>query len=180
MGKQHRIEYPKTGEKRAAYVIELIHSDVCEPMSINSFGNSRYLVTFIDVCSRYTHVYFIKRKSEVLEKFKECVNHVTNLTGKSIKILRTDNGGEYCSNEFKSYLREKGVSHQLATPYSPAQNGVSERMNRTLVETARSMMSHADMPREFSAEAISTAAYFPNKSPTTYLKGMTPCEALFH
>ena len=180
MGKQHKTEYPKDGGKHKSDLLELVHSDVCGPMPVNSFGHSRYFVTFIDDCSRYTNVYFIKRKSEVLEKLKEFVNCVTNLTGKSIKVLRTDNGGEYCSNEFKSYLKEKGISHQLTMPYSPVQNGVLERMNRTLVESARCMLSHANLPREFWAEAINTAAFLRNRSPTTSLKGITPYEALFN
>lgn len=180
MGKQHRTEYPKGGGKRATNLMELVHSDVCGPILVNSFGDSRYFVTFIDDFSRYTYVYFIKRKSEVLEKFQEFVNHVTNLTGKPIKVLRTDNGGEYCSKEFESYLKQKGISHQLTAPYSPAQNGVSERMNRTLVESATCMMHHASLPREFWAESVSTAAYLRNRSPNSSLKGITPYEVLFN
>ncbi|CAB4038208.1 Retrovirus-related Pol poly from transposon TNT 1-94 [Paramuricea clavata] len=118
-------------------------------------------------------------KDEVLAKFKEFVNLATNLTGKSVKTLRTDNGGEYCSKEFESFLKEKGIVHQLTVPYNPAQNGVSERMNRTLVESARSMMSHGKTPVEFWAEAINTAVYLRNRSPTTSLKEITPYECLF-
>jgi transposase InsO family protein len=133
MGKQHRTKYPSGVAKRATEPFELVHSDVCGPMSVNSIGGSRYFVTFIDDYTRYTYVYFIKHKDEELAKFKECVNLATNLTGKSVKTLRTDNGGEYCSKEFESFLKEKGIVHQLTVPYNPAQNGVSERMNRTLV-----------------------------------------------
>ena len=76
-----------------------------------------------------------------------------------MKTLCSDNGDEYGSKLFETYLTEKGIFHQTTVPYNPAQNGVSERMNRTLVETARSMMSHAKMPVEFWAEAVSTAVY---------------------
>jgi 5'-3' exoribonuclease 2 len=76
-------------------------------MSVSSFGGSRYYVTFIDDYTRYTCVYFLKSKDEVLEKFKEFHNFATNLTGKHIKVLRTDNGGEYCSKAFEAYLKEK-------------------------------------------------------------------------
>ena len=154
MGKQHRNEYPKGVAKRATEPFELVHSDVCGPMSVNSIGGSRFFVTFIDDYSRYTHVYFIKSKDQVLEKFKEFVTLTTNLTGKQVKTLRTDNGGEYCSKEFESYLKEKGIVHQTTVSYNPAQNGVPERMNRTLVESARLMMSHANMTIEFWAELL--------------------------
>ena len=180
MGKQHRTAYPKEVSIRATEAFELIHSDVCGPMSVNSVGGSRYFVTFIDDCSRYTHVYFIKHKDEVLEKFKEFVNLTANITGKQVKTLRSDNGGEYCSKSFDAYLKEKGIIHQTTVPYNPAQNGVAERMNRTIVEAARSMMSHSKMPMEFWAEAVNTAVYLRNRSPTTSLKDITPYESLFN
>ena len=146
MGKQHRTAYPKEIAYRAVEPFEIVHSDVCGPVHVNSFGNLRYYVTFIDDYSRYTHVYFIKRKSEVLDKFKEFVSYATNTTGKKVKVLRSDNGGEYCSMAFQEYMKQHGIVHQTTVPYSPEQNGVAERMNRTLVETARSMMSHSKVP----------------------------------
>jgi hypothetical protein len=113
MGKQHRTKYPKGV---ATEPFELVHSDVCGPMSVNSIGGSRYFVTFIDDYSRYTHVYFIQRKDQVLEKFKEFVTLARNLTGKQVKTLRTDNGGEYCSKEFNSYLKQKTLSIRQLFP----------------------------------------------------------------
>ena len=168
MGKQHHIPYLKGVSTRATEAFEAVHSDVCGPMLVSSFGGSQYFLTFIDDCTRYTHVYFIKHKHEVLDKLKEFVNFTTNFTGKQVrtlvienqvKTLRSDNGGEYGSKLFETYLKEKGIFHQTTVPHNLAQNGVSKRMNRTLVETARSMMSHAKMPVEFWAEAISTAVY---------------------
>lgn len=103
MGKQHRVPYPKGNSDNASEVLEIVHSDVCGPMNIPSLGQSVYFVTFIDDFSRFMHIYFIKQKSEVLEKFKEFFNMASNTTGKQVKILRTDNGGEYCSNMFSEY-----------------------------------------------------------------------------
>ena len=137
MGKQHRTAFPKASSTRAAEVLSTIHSDICGPINVESIGKSKYFVTFIDDASRSTHIYFLRHKSKVLEKFKEFVNLTTNETGNKVKILHTDNGGEYCSKEFKEYMREKGILHQTTTPMNPEQNGVSERMNRTIVETAR-------------------------------------------
>ena len=129
MGKQHRRPYPKGVPYRAKEPFELIHSDVCGPMSESSLGGSRYYAIFIDDFSRYTYVYFPKNKSEALEKFKDFHNYAVNVTGKIIKVIRTDNGGEYCSREFELFLKENGILHQLTVPYNPAQNGVAERMN---------------------------------------------------
>jgi hypothetical protein len=177
-GKQHRSPYPKKSSNKATELFETVHSDVCGPMGVKSFGKSQYFVTFIDEYSRYTEVYFLKSKDEVMEKFKQYVNQVEKL-GKRVKNLRSDNGGEYCSKAFDEYLKAKGITHQTTVPYCPEQNGIAERMNRTLVEAARSMMFHAGMPKEFWAEAIHTASYVHNRSPTSSLKEVTPYERMF-
>lgn len=96
-GKQHTLRYPAKSEDRPSEVVEIIHSDVCGPINVDSFGNSRYFVTFIDDYSRYTCAYFLSRKSDVLAKFKEFVNIMSNLTDKRVKVLRTDNGREFFS-----------------------------------------------------------------------------------
>ena len=77
-------------------------------------------------------------------QFKEFEAVTTNDARETIGTLRTDNGGEYLSTEFQNYLKEKGIRHELTVPHSPQQNGVAERMNRTLVESARPMIAHAD------------------------------------
>ena len=179
MEKQHRCPYPKGISYRATEPFELIHSDVCGPMPESSIGGSRYYVTFIDDFTRYTFVYFLKNKSQVLEKFKDFHNYAKNVSGKGIKVIRTDNGGEYCSKEFESFLKENGIVHQLTVPYNPAQNGVAERMNRTVMESARAMMSHSNLPNQFWAEAVSTSVYIHNRCPTSALDGVTPYECLF-
>ena len=159
MGKQHRCPYPRGHAERSTQPFEVVHSDVCGPMSVSLFGGSRYYVTFIDDYTRYNCVYFMKNKIEVLEKFKEFHNFAKNLAGERIKVLRSDNGGEYSSRHFDEYLKEKGITRQLTVPNNPAQNGLAERMNRTIVESARSMMFHSNLSVNFWAEAVNTAVY---------------------
>ena len=96
----------------------------------------------------------MKHKPEVLEKFKEFEVTTTNAAGRAIGTLRTDNGGEYLSSAFQNYLKEKGIRHELTVPHSPQQNGVSERMNRTLVESARSMRRRTES--SISGEMLSS------------------------
>ena len=122
----------------------------------------------------------MKQKFEVLNKFKEYVNLLSNTTGKRVKVLRSDNGGEYCSGAFTEYLKQQGIRHQTTVPYSPAQNGLAERINRTLVETARSMMHHASVPTQFWAEATNTALYLKDRSPCVALKDKTPYQCMFN
>ena len=86
-------------------------------------------------------MYLMRHKSQAFEKFKEYKNEVEKQTGKSIKALRSDRGGEYLSQEFTSYLKDNGIVSQWTPPYTPQHNGVSERRNRTLLDMVRSMMS---------------------------------------
>ena len=166
-GKMHRHPFKPVGEIRSSEKLQLVHSDVCGPMHTESFGGQKYFVTFIDDFSRCCAVYFMKKKSEVLEKFKEFEAITTNESGRRVIKLRTDNGGEYVSQEFETYLKSKGIQHELTVPHSPQQNGVAERMNRTLTESARAMIAHAKLPNDYWAEAIATAAYVKNRAPTT-------------
>ena len=111
------------------------------------------------------------------EKFKEFEAITTNTSGCRIKRLRTDNGGEYLSKEFMDYLKTRGIQHELTVPHSPEQNGIAERMNRTLMESARSMMAHAGVSNKYWAEAIATGAYLRNRVPSSVIKeGKTPYE----
>ena len=178
-GKMHRLPFPKKSVNKATTPLELIHSDLCGPMNVNSIGGSKYVLTFTDDYTRYVTVYFIKSKAEVLSKFEEYVNMVENATGLKVKILRTDNGGEYVSHDFAKYCKDKGIFQQFTNPYTPEQNGTSERLNRTLIESAKSMMIHAQMPLDIWAEAVNTAAYLHNRSPTKVLKDKTPYECWF-
>lgn len=145
-------------------------------MNVKSVGGSRYFITFIDDMSRQIFVYFIKEKGQVFETFKMFKAMVENQTNKKIKVLRSDNGGEYISKQFDDFLKENGIKRQLTVPHTPQQNGIAERANRTLVEMARSMIVHANLEEYFWAEAISTAAYIRNRSLTKIHPDMTPQE----
>jgi len=178
-GKNQRKQFPKDDEKKSRKPLELIHTDVCGKMNQKSLSDSEYFVTFIDDATRYIWVYFIKNKSEVFEKFILFKNQVEKQFDYKLKTLRSDNGGEYTSKEFQKFLEENGIVHQFTIPKTPEQNGVSERMNRTLVEGVRCMLNDSKLPKCFWAEALSTMAYLRNRSPATFLGKKTPFEALY-
>ena len=115
----------------------------------------------------------MRNKWEVFEKFKEFESCTTNECGLSIRTLRSDNGGEYLSKEFESYSKSRGIHHELLTPYSPAQNEVAERINQTLMESARAVMAQAGLPECYWAEVVATAAYLWNRTPTRSLREKT-------
>ena len=177
-GKQSREAFLKKSQNKATQLMELIHSDV-GVVNVDSVGGSWYYMTFIDDFSSYTFVYFLKSKSDVLAKFKEFVLLMENLTEKKVKTLRSDNGGEYTSIEFQQFYTEHGINRELTVPMTPEQNGKAERMNRTLIESTRAMLHRAKMSSKFWAEALNTAVYLRNRSPTTALEGITPYEC-FH
>ncbi|KAM1286047.1 hypothetical protein ACFX13_000129 [Malus domestica] len=135
-------------------------------MSTTSRGGFSYYITFTDDHSRFGYVYLMKYKSESFERFKEFKNEVEKQTGKQIKTLRSDRGGEYLSNEFLDYLKECGIISQWTPPGTSQLNGVSERRNRTLMNMVRSMMSSADLPVTFWGYALYTAAYLLNRVPS--------------
>ena len=166
-GKMQRKPFKTVTHQQSKRKLELIHSDVCGPLQVESIGGSRYFVTFIDDFSRCVSVFFIKHKTEVFEKFKLFETMVTKECGELIMKLRTDNGDEYMSKEFQSYLTSKGIERQLTVPHSPQQNGVAEWLNHTLMESARTMLSHSNLPNKFWAEAVATAAYLRNRSTTS-------------
>lgn len=173
-GKQCRLPFNHKGS-RATELLEVIHADLCGPMEVNSIGGSRYYLILEDDFSRMTFVYFLKHKNQAFGYFKEFKIMAENQTNIKIKAFRTDNGGEFCSSTFEKFLTENGIIHQKTNPYTPQQNGMSERMNRTLVEKARCLLFDAGLDKSFWAEAVSTAVYLRNRSFASGLK-KTPYE----
>ncbi|KAL4573166.1 hypothetical protein LXL04_019963 [Taraxacum kok-saghyz] len=169
MGKQKKVSFLKSGNPPTSGKLELIHSDVY-------VGGARYYVTFIDDCTRKVWVYFLKQKSEVFSEFKKWRATVENKTNLKIKCFRSDNGGEYSSNEFVDYCAENGIRMMKTVPENPQQNGVAERMNRTLCERAKSMRLNAGLPKMFWADAVNTAAYLINRGPSVPLGFKIPEE----
>jgi len=143
-------------------------------MPSTSLSGYVYYVSFIDDYSRKTWVYFLKSKDEVLGKFKEFKALVENLSERKIKTLRSDNGGEYTSNEFGIFFIDVEIKRELATPYNPQQNGVEERKNRTIMEAVNTMIHDRDLPMHLSIEAARTTVYVQNRLSNSALGFKTP------
>jgi transposase InsO family protein len=168
---------PKQANWRASVKLELVHSDICGPIKPESNAKNRYFITFTDDFTRRTWVYFLKEKSgafDVFKRFKALVERESNCL---IQCLRTDRGGEFTSTAFNDFCSEQGIKRQLTAAYTPQQNGVSERKNRTLLNMVRSMLSDMNVPKEFWPDAVKWATYVLNRSPTLAVKDMTPEEA---
>lgn len=177
IGKQPRNPIPKKSSWRAKEVLELIHSDICGPINPTSTSGIKYILCFIDDCSRKAWVYLLKEKSEAFNHFKIFKKKVETEAGKNIKCLRTDRGGEYTSTDFSDYCKENGIRRQLTTAYTPQQNGIAERKNRTVMNMVRSLLSTRKVPRIFWPEAVKWTFYVLNRCPTHAVKNITPQEA---
>ncbi|CAL8168827.1 unnamed protein product [Prunus armeniaca] len=177
LGKQCREAFPREATTRALTPLELIHSDICGPMQTVTKAGNRFFLTFIDDCTRMCWVYFLRHKSEALTVFKKFKATVELQSGYKLKKLRSDRGGEYTLVEFDSFCEDVGIERQLTTPYTPQQNGVAERKNRTIVEMAKCLMLEKKIPFDFWAEAVNISMYILNRCPTKALSKKTPFEA---
>lgn len=177
VSKQHRSPFPQGKSWRAKHALELVHSDICGPISPSSNGGKKYLITFIDDFTRKTWVYFLQHKAEAFYVFQSFKAKAENEAGKLIKTLRTDRGGEFCSTEFNVFCGEHGIRKELTASYTPQQNGVSERKNRTILNMVRSLLARGKIPKEFWPEAVNWSIHVLNRSPTFSVQNMTPEEA---
>lgn len=133
IGKQHRQPIPKKIQWRASQRLQLIHADICGPITPISSSNKRYILSFIDDYSRKNWVYFLAAKSEAFTSFKNFKCLVEKEVGSSLCCLRTDRGGEFTSDEFNNFCETHGIRRQLTAAYTPQQNGVAERKNQTIM-----------------------------------------------
>ena len=175
LGRQRKE--PMTGKReKVNELLEVVHSDVCGPMQVSTITGERFFVTFIDEKSGRIAVTLLKTKSEVLGAFQTYRARAEKEAGRAIKTLRTDGGGEYTSGEFKAYLRINGIAHTISPPYTPSQNGLAERANRTLMESARCMIEGAKVNRSFWGFAVATAAHIHNRVPSRAHHDLAPLE----
>ena len=129
--KNHRDSFDKRASWHASVSLEPVHSDLCGPLPTASFSGFKYFLTFIDDYSIRTWVYFLKLKREVFNMFLAYTTLVEKQFGHQIIKLRFDNGGYYVNNNFTTFYTEQGILQQNIVPYTPQQNGVDERKNRT-------------------------------------------------
>jgi transposase InsO family protein len=157
-----------SSDNRSKEILDLIHSNVCGPMTVASLNGYLYYVLFIDDHSRKTWIYFLKNKDGVLAKFQEFKAQVENLAERKIKVLRPNKGEEYTSKDFSNFCIA-GIKREFTVPYNPQQNGVAERKNKTIIEATKAMTHDMTL----WAEACMTAVYVQNRSPHQILKNIT-------
>lgn len=177
IGKQNREVIPKKSSWRASKKLQLVHADICGPITPYSNSNKRYMLSFIGDFTRKAWIYFLHEKSEAFGMFKIFKAYVEKEVGAFITCLRTDRGGEFTSNEFEEFFKDQGICRKLTVAYTPQQNGVTERKNRTVMNAVRAVLNERQVPRVFWPEDVRWCVHVQNRSPTSAVDHRTPEEA---
>jgi transposase InsO family protein len=162
-GKQVGIHHPHKNIMTTDMPLELLHMDLFDLIAYISIGGSKYCLVIVDDYSRFTWVFFLQEKSQTRETLKGFLRRAQNEFELIIKKIRSDNWTEFKNSQIEGFLEEEGIKHEFSSPYTPQQNGVVERKNRTLLDMARTMLDDYKTPDRFWAEAINTACYSINR-----------------
>lgn len=154
--KKKWVSFVRSEKKKREREIKDLHTNIWGPTQVSSLGGSHYFFTCIDDITRKVWIYFLRNKCDVFQTLNKWKCLVENEIGKNLKCLRSDNGSEYCSNEFDYYFSTNGICRQKTIPKTPEENRVVEHMNMTIMENARSMRFHVGMPINMWAKAINT------------------------
>ena len=174
LGKHTRVLFPKRLDPQTKSPFEFVHTDVWDPSRSTSTLGFRYFVTFIDDYSRCTWLFLMKTRVELFSIFQKFHAEIRTQFNTSIRILRSDNAKEYFSMSFSSFMSSHGILHQSSCAYTPQQNGVAERKNRHLVETARTLLLHHKVPQRFWGDVILATCYLINRMPSSVLHDQIP------
>jgi len=173
-GKQTRHLSCKPAQ-RALNTLDRVHSDLCGPMTPQSLGGAKNYISFRDDATSWTELEPIKKKRDAFGSIKKYFARCEAMHGVMIKAFRSDNGGEFTSQAFEEFLVSSRCKHEISAAYSQEENGVAERVNRTIVGRAKAMQNGAQLPLFLWAEAAKTAVCIMNRTPTRS-QTMTPYE----
>jgi transposase InsO family protein len=166
IGKMHRTPFPRASAYRAEHVLDLVHGDLCGPITPATMSGNKYFLLIVDDNSRYMWIEVLRTKDEAFRFFRKIKAHAELQSGAKLRAFRSDRGGEFNSREFTSYCEELGIQRCTTAPYSPQQNGVVERRNQSVVEMARSLLKGMGVPSMFWGEAVRTAVHILNRRST--------------
>ena len=173
-GKATRASFPASKSRQAESVLGLVHSDLWGPSLVTSIDGMHYMLTLTDNKSWWLWVIFLKSKGEALKVFVDWLVYVEKQTGLKLHTIHTDNGGEYLSQLWNKFLKECGIRHGLTSPYTPEQNGVSERQNYTIFDHVHTILIDSGLLLFLLPEAIKYIVYTKNRHVTQSLNNATP------
>ncbi|GJZ11267.1 putative ribonuclease H-like domain-containing protein [Tanacetum coccineum] len=162
-GKQHRASCKAKLERLITEPLHTLHMDLFGPTSVKSINHASYCLVITDDCTRFSWVFFLASKDETSGILQNFIRQIENQLSHRVKIIRSDNGTEFKNRDMLEFCGNKGIKQEYSNARTPQQNGVAERMNRTLIEAARTMLADSLLPTTFWAEAVSTACYIFNR-----------------
>ncbi|GJZ64020.1 putative ribonuclease H-like domain-containing protein [Tanacetum coccineum] len=178
-GKQHRASCKAKLERLITEPLHTLHMDLFGPTSVKSINHASYCLVITDDCTRFSWVFFLASKDETSGILQNFIRQIENQLNHRVKIIRSDNGTEFKNRDMLEFCGNKGIKQEYSNARTPQQNRVAERMNRTLIEAARTMLADSLLPTTFWAEAVSTACYVLNRVRVTKPQNKTPYELLF-
>ncbi|CAL9018518.1 unnamed protein product [Prunus brigantina] len=179
LAKSHRVSYPPSCNKRLM-PFDLVHSDVWGPSPVSTALGVRWLVLFVDDCTRMMWLYGMKNKSDVVKIFQRFYQMIQTQFMLPIKVFRSDSGGEFVNSALSHIFHATSVVHETTCPQTPQQNGVAERKNRQILAAARALLLGASVPKRFWMDAVIYAVYLLNRLPSRVLDFQTPMHVLTH
>ncbi|KAF5753698.1 putative RNA-directed DNA polymerase [Helianthus annuus] len=177
-GKQTKKSHPLKKINTVSMPLERLHMDLFGPMKHKTTFGDAYCLVVTDDYSRFSWVSFMAHKSQTPGILKDLLTMLENLYSLKVKRIRSDNGTEFKNQVMDEFCTSKGILHEYSSRYTPQQNGVAERKNRTIIETARTMLVESELPIQFWGEAISAACYTLNRVLTVKRHGKTCFELL--
>lgn len=179
LGKRSKLPFSKSSCTTHS-PLELIHFDLWGSSPAASISGFKYCIIFIDDWSPFSWLYPLHNKSDALHALKNFKTYVENLLDKKIKTLQCDNGGEYTSLAFKTFLSNHGIFQWFSCPYTPKQNGLAERKHYHILELTRTLLAQSYLPLQFWVEAVQTTVYLINRIPSSVLHKISSLQKLFH
>lgn len=161
--KCHKVSHPTRSSARAKKPGQVLHFDTVGPISHESINNAQYFVLCKDEYSGYRMIRFIELKRDIPDEVKYCINKSCLETGNNPLKIATDNGTEYLNKSLASFIKERGIQHELSVPYTPQQNGFIERDIRTIFEAGKTMLSKSRLSKKLWDEAMGAAVYTMNR-----------------
>jgi transposase InsO family protein len=175
--KQKRLPFPAHDHRIYDRRLQMVVADVWGPFPEPTLRGDRYSITFTDVYTRRRWIYILQSKSQAFEAFRIFKATVENDSGDSIKALRTDNGGEFCSKAFETFLASHGIHHETTVPHTPEQNGIAERSNGTISVMTSTLMHSSKLPLTLWDYACRHSVFVANRIPhAAHTNGLSPYE----
>jgi len=156
----------KQSPEKSTRLLYLLHTDLAGPITPNSYGGARYFMTVTDDYSRYSWVFFLQNKNQALGKLKEMIRTAEKECNQKVLKIRSDNGKEFDSKLCREWYLSQGIILETTVPYTPEENGISERLNLSIMNRERSTRHETGLPKELWAENVNTITYLKNRSPT--------------